>query len=158
MTRYFTHYWTNPTWKTMTKLLSSNVDGKLARAGSNLFSKMKVHPGDHVFIVTIIKGELILGGRIIAEKVLEQADAEEYEKWGFDIWQTDKHVVMPLKDAGRFTPENIIPTKTVRKLEFVFGDEVKNLKFAFIDKLDRQTLRGVRELTSYSASILSDYL
>lgn len=158
MTRYFTHYWANPTWEIMAELLSTHVDGKLARAGSNRFRSKNIQSGDYVFVVTILDGQLRVGGRIIVDKVLDQADAEVYADWGFDIWQSDQHVAMPLKDAFSFTPENIVPVDDVKRLEFISGDSVKTLKFIDEKRLDPQTLRGVRELTPSSATLLNEYI
>jgi hypothetical protein len=158
MARYFTHYWTNKIWIEMAELLSKYVWGKLTRAGSNQFENKKIMPGDHVYVVTIFDGKLIFGGKIVVDKVLGQNEAQKYENWGYKIWEADKHVTMPLSQAGYFTPENIIPISVVRRLEFISGSSVRKLTFVDDQRLDVQTLRNVRELEPSSARLLDEYL
>ena len=158
MVRYFTHYWANKTWRYMELLLNSRAEGLLMRAGSNRFIPMGVKKDDYVYIFTIKKGKLFLGGRILVAKVLTHSQALDYRDWRYPIWKADHHVVASESSAEKFTPDNEISIDIVKQLRFKTSKGLAGLKFEAEGVLDRQTLRGVRQLTSSSASLLDQFL
>ena len=155
MVCYFTHYWKNDTWRHMTEIKNQVQNYKLARAGSNLFRKRGVTPGDYVYIVTVFDGELFLGGSIHVENILDQDQVERYHDWGYKIWVSDDHIVSLIDFAMEFNPVRKVPFQIVNKLRFVSNTGIKPLKL--IDgKIDGQTLRGVRRLSKGSAILLDE--
>ena len=157
MVRYYTHYWQNATWKHMVKIKKEVKDYKLARAGSNMFRNRNVKVGDYVYVVTVINGELYLGGRICVEKILDQKQVEEYHDWGYEIWTSDDHIVSSLDKAMDFIPDRRIPADSVKNIKFHTRSGPKPLKFVN-EMIDRQTLRGVRRLTEESTKLLDLFL
>jgi len=96
MPNYFTQYWTNRQWdwerlqkigyiawpfpgaespeqrKARKAAEKSNV---LAHTAGNQFRSAGVRPGDRVFIVTVKRGLLHLGGKIVVDRICGQREA-----------------------------------------------------------------------------------
>lgn len=150
MPHYYTQLWKNDTWEKMSERLSNYLDGRLARSSSNAFEKMGVKPGDHVYVITDKKGSLILGGKIIVDKVLNQDEAQKYEDWGYCLPEWGKHIVMPLREAGLFTPKNKVPINIVKKLWFISGRKP-------IQSEDLKNQHGNRTTGDFEKSRLGDW-
>lgn len=152
MPRYFTHYWTNDTWENAHR--SSAPDAPLEHTAGNRFVERGVGPGDFVYVVTIIKGELYLLGRLRVGKVCDTNEA--IRTLGTrDLWKASDHVV-----ASESTPKDfnlVVPLEVTKRLVFI-SDIAKSLKFRSPGHLDGQTLRGVRELEPESAAELNRLL
>lgn len=150
MARFFTHYWSNETCDDAVergfegKPLKHTADNMLARASS----------GDVVYVVTVRNGKLFLLGRMVVEEIIDYEEA--CERLDYDPWEAEFHAI-----ASSSTPmaiDNEIPVKTVKKLRAVRADEIRPLKFVDHERLDRQALRGVVEITPESADLLDDFL
>jgi hypothetical protein len=136
------------------KEILKSFDGKLAHHGTNE-NVREIRSGDMVYIITIMNGELYLGGRIEVDKILNQKDAERYINWPFILWKSDHHIVMPPEKARKFTPNNIVLREDVERLRFLPG----NKKLVYVEgKLPQQILRTHRNLSSLSSKILDNYL
>jgi hypothetical protein len=155
MVRYYTQYWTNDTWRYMTEIKAQIQSYRLARAGSNIFRNRGVKPGDYVYIVTVIDGELFLGGRIHVDKILDQDQVEKYHEWGYKIWVSQDHIVSLIDSAMEFEPDRKVAFHLVKKLRFHSSGDLKPLKMVN-GNIDRQTLRGVRRLSEKSAMLLDE--
>lgn len=155
MTRYFTQYWLNRTW--YRNLESGGEGALLTHSGSDLFVSRGVRPGDQVYMVTVLNGELYLCGKMEVAKLCSLNEAAEY--LGFqpdELWQAREHIV-----ARAATPMSFllrVPLPLTRRLTFKVGDLTKPLTFESRTHLDRQTLRGVRELDQASARDLDTLL
>ncbi len=139
--RYFTHYWKNDTWE-------NQRHGMLGHTAGNQFRPAGVQPGDRIFIITVVKGKLRLGGALDVERVVGQQEAEEI--FGEDVWEASDHVLA--KKSTPFTPELVVPEDVVRRIRFSKGQAAK---FSSRGGLDQQTMRGVRELSAASAELLN---
>jgi len=155
MARYFTHYWSNRTWNQQKKHSSEN--DLLEHIAGNSFGKREIDIGDGIYVITVIKGKLYLYGMLIVGKICDADEAAEYLKCkAEDLWEADEHI---LASAATYTNLSFeVPLEVTKKLRFKSGNDLKPLLFSSPNCLDQQTLRGVRELDSNSASELDKLL
>lgn len=158
MTKYFTHYWKNSTWKDNKN--SQFADYAVKHISGNDLRKRGIEIGDTVFVITVKEGKLFLSGKLIVGKFCNRQEAAlEMKCKPSDLWDAAEHII-----ASKFTPTTEehwdlqVPTNITEQLEFVSGDEIKGLKFKSKNYLDQQTLRSVRRLTPESAQKLDDIL
>lgn len=155
MPRFFTHYWANDTWR---QYRASAADGELLdHAASNQFRDRGVAAGDYVYIVTVLHGALHLLTKLHVAAVCDAEQAADALATTADaLWDAADHVVAdesaPI-DFDRQAPETV-----VQSLRFQTPVGPKSLRFYKPGAIDRQTMRGVRELTPESASILDQLL
>ncbi|TCK16978.1 hypothetical protein DFR30_0198 [Thiogranum longum] len=154
--KYFTQYWTNDQWKLETDHANRGYTA-LDHTAGNQFRKAGVGIGDVIFVVTVKKGQLFLGGKIVVTKLCSQSEAENLFKTDFGLYQANEHLIGS-KNPDRFRPTLKVPVKIVEALYFESSDGPKPLKFKSQGVLDQQTLRGVRRLTPRSAEELSKLL
>ncbi|NEQ96998.1 MAG: hypothetical protein F6K30_09770 [Cyanothece sp. SIO2G6] len=176
MTKYFTHYRTNEEWEDEQKF--SEPEGVLNHACSKKFRYMGISKGDWIFIVTILKGKLFLGGKIVVDRICKNR-TEAQKIFGCDVDKlSDRnnnqehligestelgmcsiHVALDMiKELRFFKIEKGRPVITSKLLKLVFE---KDKYGSDTDKLDRQTLRGLsglRQLTEESALLLNNLL
>lgn len=168
MPSYFTHYWTNAQWDFSEvgpmPFLRRPGDEPWMRmidhTAGNLFSRVGVQPRDVVFIITVKKGKLLLGGKVIVGKMCGQGEAERILEKGEDSWPIypAKDHIIPAGKPDRFRPTNRVPDKVVERLLFEGPDGPKPLAFDEPGYLNQQTLRGVRRLTRASGELLESLL
>jgi hypothetical protein len=147
--RYWTTYWQNRFWR-------ADVNPELAPfdlSGSNQYSQRGVSAGDTVFVVSVKKGQLHLGGRMIVREIVSHevaaALAGSDELFDASEWIVARDGTgSPLALGRRLEPA------ATRRLRFRSSSGVRGLKFKSHSNLDEQTLRGVRELSPESARIL----
>lgn len=154
MTKFFTHYWQNHTWV-------NNVDDVpegelLEHTAGNLFKSRGVEIGDVVYIVTVKKGNLFLGGCLTVGKIcnVKQA-ARELKTTPAKLWIADEHVIA--SEATTIQKNLRVSLETTKKIRFVSSNN-STLKFTAPGNLDKQTLRGVRQLTEASANLFDECL
>ena len=145
--RQFLAYWLPST-------LKKNLDlglSHLTHSASDQFDKLRAGGTDTVWLVTARKGRLILIGRILVGKILDQKSVERELKKGPDIiWEASSHIL----PKGR-------PKKA---LEVDITAIARDLRFQSDTGKDRLTLRGrlinpdqlqtMRRLTPESALLL----
>jgi len=155
MPRHFTHYWSNRTWIQEAKYSSKN--SLLNHISGNSFSERAINIGDEIYVVTVIKGKLYLCGKLIVGKLCNVDEAAEKLNCEVDdLWEASKHI---LASAATFTNFHFeVPLEITQKLRFKSGKDLKSLLFSSPNHLDQQTLRGIRELNSDSASELDKLL
>jgi hypothetical protein len=69
--RYWTCHWQNRYWRK-----DINLEGQpITSSGSNLFRHRGVSRNDRVYIVSIRDGQLLLGGRMIVDRIVSQREA-----------------------------------------------------------------------------------
>lgn len=147
--RYWTCHWQNRFWHPDI----NGEDGPVCHSAGNSFSKRGVAPGDIVYIVSILEGQLLLGGRMKVERILSYEEAVDFFD-GEDIYEADEHLIgvegsgTPLKLHRRLSPA------VTKRIRFESKGGPKEPFFVSDTELDRQATRGVRELTSESAAYL----
>jgi hypothetical protein len=113
--------------------------------------------GDYVYVVTVLSGRLFLLGRIEVGAILDQDQAEAI--LGGDLWEADDHVVAK---AGSENPHRFrrgVPMEVAKGLRFMGGEGPAHTpELDSGGSLDRQTMRGVRELTASSAALLDSLI
>jgi Domain of unknown function (DUF3883) len=149
---YFTHYWKNKTWEEERAIGYEHFEG----TAGNDFRKRGVEPGDFIYVITVIDGKLILGGGIEVVAILTQTEAEE--AYGGEVWPAEDHAVAKPETGSPMDFDRVVPTDVVRKLRFIAGSEEVAPIFTGGEKLDNQTMRGVRKLTSESARLLDSII
>jgi len=169
MAGYFTQYWTNRQWGLdqpvhqgawpfptgESDMPRSRDDDALAHTAGNLFTKAGVSVGDTIFIVTVTKGRLLLGGKIVVARICGQGEAVKALGCSpSDIYEAREHII-GAAPIDVFVPDRKVPRKIVEGLWFEGPDGPKTLVFKEPGKLDQQTLRGVRRLTKGSADLLA---
>jgi len=152
MPRFFTHYWTN---NTRDEQQIANQDGdQCDHTAGNGFKKRKTAPGDFVFVITVKKGQLYVLSRMKVKDVVEQEEADNI--LGQDLWEARDHVIAESSSPMDF--QRKIPTEVTEKLLFIAPGGYKSPVFKKPGYLDQQTMRGIRELDTQSAELLSRYL
>lgn len=143
--KFFTHYWSNETWNT-----APNLEGQLlAYVAGNMFSKRGVHAGDTIYVVTVIKGQLYLCGKMEVGRFCSRTEAAQALNYApEDMWEAREYLVAVQATPMHF--DRAIPAEVVRSLEFI-SDASKPV-FSGLDHLDQQTMRGVREISPKSAA------
>lgn len=130
-------------------------EGKpLDYTGSNIFRQRGVSPGDSVYVVTILNGVLYLLGKMQVERLCDYEEAEKYMR--HQPWQARDHVIGSHGTPKRFEGE--VPPEITGQLTFISSQGNMSVRWVSADWLDRQTLRGVREITSGSAKKLDDLI
>lgn len=149
----FTHYWEGKTCDAM----FANWEGEpLDHTAGKIFTQRGVGPGDKVYVVNNFKGDLVLIGRLEVENIVSQAEAERI--LGVDVWDAPEHIIAKQGSATPMRFERGVPMEMVRQLLFQGAKGFESLKFESEDRLDRQTLRGVRRLSDGSARLLENLL
>jgi hypothetical protein len=146
--RFFTHYWTLAAAKTETP------GTPLRHAAGAKFTERGVRTGDIVYVLTLDSGRLILLGKMQVGDIVF-SDAEAWRRLGFESWPAPEHLLAAASTPIQWVE---IPAALAKSLEFVSGTGTKRLKFESVRRVDRQTLRGCRELVPASAALLDRYL
>jgi hypothetical protein len=150
----FTHYWEGNTCDFM---YADGHEGQpLNHTAGKLFRQRGIGVGDKLYVVNVLKGVLFLIGRLEVEKIASQAEAERL--LGTDLWEAPEHLIAK---PGTGTPMHFrrkVSPEITKELLFHGAREIRPLKFASEDELDRQTLRGIRRITEGSAHLLDDLL
>lgn len=155
MSRKFTHYWSNRTWIQQEK--HSSESSLLNHIAGNLFGERDIGVGDEIYVVTVIKGKLYLCGKLIIGKICDVDEAaRDLDCKVDDLWEASEHIIASAATSTNFHFE--VPLEVTQRLRFKSGKDLKPLLFSSPNYLDQQTLRGIRELNSESASELDKLL
>ncbi len=150
MPRFFTNYWSSNTCK-------RNMDNEgelLDQTAGAKFVERGVAFGAQVYCFSISKGLLYLIGKMqVGRMVFSNEEASDLV--GYQVYPGPEHLIAELATPMRFGRE--IPQYVTREIRFV-SDARPTLKFTEDEKLDKQTLRNVRELTPESAALLDGFL
>jgi hypothetical protein len=129
----------------------------LDHISGNVFTERGLAPGDLVYVVTVLKGKLYLLGRMEVGLICTPQEAGAI--LGCDpeeLWQADEHVIAGM--ATRMDYDRRLPDSVTRRLRFVSGGALHQPVYDSPERLDRQTMRGVRELSPESAAMLDEFL
>jgi len=157
MAKAFTHYWGREACQALEVDRKRRGRTELDHTAGNLFERRGVHVGDTVYAVTIRRGKMYLIGRMHVERVLHSTK-QASQMLGYEVWDASDHLLAAPHDRTEQRLDRQVPESMVRKLHFESNAGPQGLKFAGPGELDRQTLRGVRELTSTSAMLLDELL
>jgi hypothetical protein len=154
MARFFTTHWQFKYWNPETNAEGENA----ASSGSNQYLKRGIAKGDYVYVVSLSRGHLYLGGRIVVDEITDRATAvQRLNRTG--LYDASDWII-GRKEAG--TPLNFrrqLSADVSKRLRFLSPDgSIKPLFFVSQNDLDVQATRGVRELSSDSAAMLEDIL
>lgn len=148
----FTHYWTGQTC-----LICAGLEGKpLLHTAGNLFAARGVAPGDKIYVVNVLKGELRLIGRMQVNKLTSHTQAERV--LGKGLWRAADHLLAVRGSGTAVRFDRVVPADIASQLLFESGKKYEGAKYAAPGMMDRQTLRGVRRLTDSSAQLLDALL
>ncbi|HLP89614.1 MAG TPA: HNH endonuclease [Nostocaceae cyanobacterium] len=154
MTRYFTHYWGNRTWKYMSREAEGEI---LDHIAGNLFEQRGLSIGDKVYVVTVKKGKLYLCGSLIVGKLCGVEEAADFLNCDPEnLWEAEEHIIASASTPMAFNL--MVPLELTKQLRFKSAENIKPLVFKSDECLDQQTLRGVRELEYLSALELDKLL
>ena len=158
-TRYFTYLWRNESWSRKTELAREGF-WQLEYAASNRFRAAGVAPGCVVFIVTVIKGTLYLGGTIEVADVLDRAAASGYLRLrATDLRGAKEYIVAKHGHEDRFRGDLVVEDRIAHNLKFrARNGGYVHPKLDRDGKIDRQTLRNARLLYPGSEQPLLDLL
>jgi 5-methylcytosine-specific restriction enzyme A len=155
MPRYFTHYWTNETWERERGYQESGrTENLLSHTASNQFVERGIDSGDFLYPVTVMEGALYVLGWMKVGRVCSAEEAASI-LGTYDLYEASDHAV-----AAEATPKHFdleVPLEVIERLTFI-SDKSPRPKFSSPGPLDRQTLRGVRELEPRSAAELDKLL
>src|ERR1017187_9785184 len=146
--RYWICHWQNRYWKH-----EINPEGKpLRSSGSNMFSKRGVAPEDVVYVVSILDGMLLLGGRMIVTEIVSRSELVRRRKDDRFYDAAEWAIAEP---AGtRLDLHRALDPDLTSRLRFISSEsQSKPPCFRAEGKLDGQTTRGLRELTRDSAEL-----
>jgi hypothetical protein len=154
MNRYWIHYWTQDT-------LESDPPNRhgdwLGHTSGDQFSKVRV--GDYVYCFSSLEGRAILIARMqVDDIVLDQAEADRRLHHLGGAWPGAYHLFASREHATTMLLDRFLPLEVLQQLTFrTKGGGITRLKLRG-DRLDPQTLRRVRELTSCSAQLLDEII
>src|SRR5262249_24755923 len=147
MSRYFTHYWDNDTWRE--EQARGDEGYPVGEFYSNQFMDRGLGSADVVYIVTVRQGVLYVLCRLEVERVEPRGNPE-------GRWHETAIARRPTATPRHF--DNQAPVEVTRDLHSISSAGVTDLKFTPDGKLDQQTLRIMRELRPESAALLDDVI
>lgn len=145
----YTHYWSGTSQFT--------EEDPFDHTAGDRFTKVGITTGDTVFGITIRRGKAILIGRMVVGRPpvgYEEACA----LLPYEPWEAKEHLVARKGSESTQLSTRVIPLKTLRRLRFHSAKGLSALKFVSNTRLDQQTFRGVRKLTSESAALLEELI
>jgi 5-methylcytosine-specific restriction endonuclease McrA len=150
MTRYWICHWQNRTW-------CDEVNGpeyKAVRGSlSNSFRRRCVSVGDVAYVVSLIDGQLFLGGRMTVSRIISRDEAVRTS--GNDNLYPAEECIIDEKGGSPLNFHRRLAPTLSRQLRFLSPQgQVKGLCFVSDTHLDTQATRGIRELTPESAVLL----
>lgn len=74
--RSWTCHWQNRYWRPHINRENAPVRG----SGSNSFQKRGVSPGDVVYIISLLDGQLLLGGKTVVDRIVPRKEAMQVFK------------------------------------------------------------------------------
>jgi 5-methylcytosine-specific restriction endonuclease McrA len=151
--RFWTSYWRE-------RNLAVNVEYEpVAASGSDSFSKRGVSVGDVIYIMSQHSGLLLLAGRMTVGRIVSRDEAVRIRKRN-DLYDADEWVIGKQGSGTALHQHRQLAPEITRRLRFISGSSARAKALLLVNDrhLDRQTIRGVRELTSESASLLDEII
>jgi hypothetical protein len=153
---FWTQYWTPATVdREKAGIEDGDYDDKFDHTAGNMFRKRGVAAGDVVYVVSLIKGTIHIIGRMVVNKIVDQAEAERER--GPDLWEADDQILAK-QPSSRLRFDVVVPAERLNELEFVNKKGTLPLAYNRHGGVDQQTLRGLRELTASTAGLFDSLL
>jgi hypothetical protein len=105
--------------------------------------------------VTRLPDTIQLIGKILVDQVVDEDEAKR--QLGPDVWEAPDHL-LAREPVCRYRFDVFIPIGMLTQLEFVHNGGTLSLKFDREGNVDRQTLRGLREITASTAGLFDSLL
>lgn len=153
--RYFTHYWTS---RTCASLKAGGSEGDLLdhTAGNNLRRK-GISPGDAVYVVSLLRGQFVLVGKLEVDRVCDTHEAARIMGVHPEhMWDAEDQLLAASATAMTF--DRMVPLDLTEQLRFLTSNGPQPPFFESPGHLDKQTIRGLREITPESAVMLDSLL
>jgi hypothetical protein len=148
--RYWTCQWKNKYWRGD---INSEY-GPLCSSGSNNFRKRGVSPGDIAYVISVLNGQLYIGGKMTVRRIVSRSEAVRIWR-NENLWDADEWVIDEEEMGTPFNPRRRLAPEVTKKLRLIVGgSERRGYAFVSNTHLDSQTTRGIRELTPESAAFL----
>jgi len=156
MPAYFTQLWTR------TEFESQKARGQplLQYAASNQFRNRGMQPGDSLFVLSCFSGQVWLMGELQANhgplfwNQLQTLHPAQDER----LAGLKDHLLANASTATPMRFDLIIPLEIVRKIRFTNGESPKIRRRGNLTEADPQTFRGVRQISTESATLLRKLL
>jgi len=150
MMRFWTCHWQNRTW-------CDEVNGPEYRpvrgSLSNSFQRHGVSVGDVAYVISLIGGQLFLGGRMTVSRIVSREEALRI--YGNDDLYPAKECIIDDRGGSPLNFHRCLAPAVSRQLQFLSPKgQAKGLCFVSNTHLDTQATRGMRQLTSESAVLL----
>lgn len=148
-TRFWAYHWQNRYWR-------RDVNPEYMPVGhsaGNSFRKRGIAKGDVVYVISLIDGQLMLGGRMTVDRIINYEEAVAH--FGDENFYEAAEHLIGVEGSG--TPLNLhrqLSPQITKRLRFQLKDGPKEPFFVSATALDNQATRGIRELTEESALLL----
>ena len=155
MTRYFMQSWKSHLCDQY--LREGDEGGILCETSSAKFAQLRVMEGDQIYAVFVRDGKLFLIGKMEVGR-FASSWKEVVDLVGPNVYRGVKGAKYSFATyATRMSFNREMRIRVVKSLRFV-SNRNPRLKFVDNGKLDRQTMRNLRELTQQSAALLDSFL
>ena len=148
----WTHYWQKATLFDSMNLSLTKLD----HTASNIFRDRGVSPGDRVYVISCIGGKFYVLGRAVVDRIVDQNTAAR--NLPYRPWEASDHILTKPATRTALTFNTTLPMSQVKDLEFISSRGLTYPKFTDKGLPDRQTFRGVREVTDSTAAIFDKAL
>lgn len=112
--RYWTSYWREDSW-------IANVEYKpVSSSGSNSYRKRGVSAGDVIYIVSLLSGQLLLGGRMTVGGIISRDEAVRIRK-NSSLYKVDEWVVGRRGSGTLLHQHRQLAPEVTKQLRFVSG-------------------------------------
>jgi hypothetical protein len=149
MARYWTCHWQNRFWRDEV----NHEYSPCCSSGSNLFLKRHVSIGDFAYIISLVDGQFLLGGRMTIKQIITRNEAVRF--WGNEnLYDADEWIIDEEESGTPLNFHRSLAPEVTRRLRFVSPKTgSRGLFFKSDTHLDGQATRGVHELTAESAAL-----
>lgn len=149
MVRFWTCHWQFRYWRPDT----NRENRPIRSSGSNSFRRRGVSIGDIVYIVSLSKGQLYLGGRMTVKRIVSRTEAIRLWR-NDDLYDANEWIIDPDQTGTPLHLHRRLAPAVTRQLRFESKAGPRPPCFISDSELDNQATRGVRELTAESAALL----
>jgi hypothetical protein len=144
VSRFWTCYWRYAHWR------SNPESVPLRRSGGSQFKSRRVSESDVVYVVSVHKGRLFLGGKMTVDRITTRAEAVRIA--GSSLFDVDEWIEAKQGSGTPMNHRRRLAPKVVEQFEFISANpKARKPRFSKPGELDRQTFRCVRELTPETA-------
>ena len=144
-------YWSGPT--------ATDAEGnKVDHIASDQFGSAGVSPGDTVYVLTYVAGQVHVVTSLVVENLVDGRQAERVLKRK-NLWQADWHVIARSDSIQRATMSARLSSKQTAGMIFINRDsEAKAPARNRLGEIDPQTFRSTRRIDTPTATMLKQVL